>query len=104
MRSMTGDYQSTWWRRPRSCSVTLRPSATSLPPLEHRDQFSAVWPCPHHAVSSELTRLRLVGAGDFPCQVRVPQLALAVQTRAHSPARPELSPSAPRTSDRAGAG
>src|SRR5215212_3283109 len=40
MRLTTGDYQPTWWLRPRSYSVTLRPSATSSPPLEHHDQFS----------------------------------------------------------------
>src|SRR4051812_42917532 len=60
--------------------------------------------CPRYAVSSDLTRLWFGGVGGFPCQVRIPRLARAVRTRAHSPARPELSPSATLMSDRAGAG
>src|SRR5258708_4516489 len=50
--------------------------------------------CPFPAVSSELTRLRFAGPASFPCQLRVPRLALAVLSRAHSLARPQLSPAA----------
>src|SRR5215210_6257164 len=60
--------------------------------------------CPVHAVSSDLTRLRLDGAGGFPGQERVPRLARAVPTRAHTPARPALTPPALQRSDRTGAG
>jgi hypothetical protein len=57
-----------------------------------RGPFGRAGPC--QAISSELTWLRFGGVGDFPCQVRILPLARAVQTRAHSPARPALTPSA----------
>src|SRR5262245_6083022 len=60
--------------------------------------------CPRQAVSRELTRLRCGGVGGLLCQGRVARLARAVPTRAHSPTRPELAPSAPPKSDQAGVG
>src|ERR671916_3439870 len=106
MRSTTGDYQPTWWLRPRSYSVTLRPinhllSATGTP----RPVFASWSLVRFITVSSALTRRRFGGAGGFPCRVRVPRLARAVRRRARSPARPARVPAArPRTARaRAGA-
>ena len=66
---------------------------------------AAVWPLVHSMrFPATLLGCGLAQLGAGPGQVRVPRLARAVPTRAHSPARPELTPPAPPLSGRSGAG
>lgn len=91
MRSTTGDYQPTWWLRPRSYSFTLHPinhllSATGTPrPVPPYGRLST--PCSlQRTYSAAVWRswgLPLPGTGSAACSRRSDQSAYPSQARAN---------------------